>query len=409
MRPDRNRLLQLLDGRTVAVIGNAPLERDYSAEIDSADVVIRFNHFYNFGSGRAGRKVSIVFQTFTTAWMTAADRNIEAVLKQKPEVFVVKKPEQYTPAAHQIYGDSIRINNYTALFKQWDAFTTGGAALCYLANYATKSSFRVFGFPNDERWTHYLETDAKHYKPIAENERRVVDEAIAKLVTFSADDSAKPIPRKVVIPVKRTSLGLPGKNRALLFPLLDKLAPTGLDIEVVGDDSALIASAAANYSVTPFFTRPIGSLQDVTVTLREWRDATGWCGDTAIVQCTSPDLRPEWIVECFDALSSAPITATATELSFKPTAIYRQAEGGVYLQLAPTLGSTSAPRQTLPPCVRVNGAVAAFHSDALDNDSMWNCGALKPIIVDEWLSRDIDTASDLEPATKPDKINASGI
>jgi len=44
----------------VAVVGNAPLETDYSAEIDACDIVIRFNAAPEYGR-HAGLKTSILF------------------------------------------------------------------------------------------------------------------------------------------------------------------------------------------------------------------------------------------------------------------------------------------------------------------------------------------------------------
>jgi hypothetical protein len=39
-----------------------------SKEIDSHDIVIRLNHFYNYDSGLVGKKVDMLFVTPTMAW-----------------------------------------------------------------------------------------------------------------------------------------------------------------------------------------------------------------------------------------------------------------------------------------------------------------------------------------------------
>jgi len=68
-----NRLLQMLNGKRIAIVGNSAVGRNYSNEIDSADVVIRFNHFYNYDSGLVGRRVDIVLQTVAQAWYDAVN------------------------------------------------------------------------------------------------------------------------------------------------------------------------------------------------------------------------------------------------------------------------------------------------------------------------------------------------
>ena len=46
-----NQILQLLWGKKIAIIGNGLVPVDVSKEIDACDVVIRFNHFYNYDTG----------------------------------------------------------------------------------------------------------------------------------------------------------------------------------------------------------------------------------------------------------------------------------------------------------------------------------------------------------------------
>lgn len=46
----------------------------------------------------------------------------------------------------------------------------------------------------------------------------------------------------------------------------------------------------------------------------------------------------------------------------------------------------------------MNGAVFCFHSDALDRKSFYQAGTLRPVIVEERDSLDVDTAEDLAKA-----------
>ena len=124
---------------------------------------------------------------------------------------------------------------------------------------------------------------------------------------------------------------------------------------------------------------------------------SGFCGDVALVQCTSPKLDSEWITEGFKHLSHSPIVATSAMLTFKPTAIYHLVDN-VYVHTASSLPPASVARQRLPPSVRITGAVTCFHTDALDHKSIFDDGVLYPLIVGEEDSLDVDTKEDLSRA-----------
>lgn len=380
----KNRLLQLLDGHSVAIVGNGPVEGDFSQEIDSCDVVVRFNHMYRLDEGKTGKKISIILQTFTSDYMAAWDKHNREVLIQKPEVFLVKQRENCSPWMYSFYGPDVRVNDLIDAFRQWHPFTTGGAALSYLANYANNSTFKIYGFPGGKPWEDYIAGPGHWYKGVAANERKVVEEAKEMLAKKSISRPAKPgvppIPRMIVVPVKRHSSGKPGKNRTLLFPLLEKLAKTPYPVTVCGDDDELLYSAEMSFDNIRAFHSPavnIGNTDDVTNLLRYWRDVTRYCGDIALVQCTSPDIACDWIEDSFKLSASSALVATAKMLDFKPNAIYRADAGGRYAPLT-NLPPASCARQNLPPCCRITGAVEVFHSDALDFPSFWQCAPLKP-------------------------------
>ena len=395
-----NRLLQMLYGKRIAIVGNSMVSRDYSAEIDGADVVIRFNHFYNYDSGLVGKRVDIVLQTVAQAWYDAVNSgkaHIDIVQKQRPAIFLVKRPDHYDTNVHRAYGKGIRVDNGTNWFQPWWKFTTGTCSLCYLAQNLTNAEVHVYGFSNegyDDAWLNYIATDAKHYSNVADEERPVMLNAIAQLQSLKiVEPPLKEVPKAIVVPIKANSQGAPKKNKKLLIPCLEKLTKLNYPIYVVGDDYDLLHQAKKKYKINTVEVPQIGALDDVTKTLRKWQVETGFSGDIALVQCTSPYLKPEWVEKCFEGLALASLTATAVPLEFKPTAIFRE-ENGVYLPNSQALPPASVARQLLPKTVRITGAVECFHTDALAFDSLYQVGVMQPIIVDNAV--DIDTTEQLE-------------
>lgn len=398
-----NRLLQILDGRKIAIVGNGTPVFDHSADIDSAEVVVRFNDFYNMPTGRVGRRVDIVLQTIAKAWFDRFHAgqlaaSLATVREQKPAIFLVKRPDNYRSDAHAVYGKGVRIDNLASLFEPWWRFTTGTAALCYLAQNLKNAEVRCYGFQDEAAWQNYIATDAKHYSEVAAEERNVMLEAIAKLESLTITEPKNGIvPKCIVVPIKANSSGAPMKNRILLRGCLEKLQGLGITVYATGDDTELLHEVKDICVPVPLSA--IGAMDDVTKTLRRWQVETGFCGDVALVQCTSPKLKVEWVAQCFDAMSMAPVAATCVELGFKPTAIFRE-ENGVFLPNSQALPPASVARQMLPRAVRITGAVETFHTDALTRESFFEYGTLEPVIIDESDALDVDTEEQLKEAMK---------
>lgn len=390
-------LLDIFDGRTVAIVGNGTETEDRSAEIDACDVVVRFNHFYNYDSGRVGKRVDVIVQTFTSAWANAKEKHADVIKENGARIFCGKKPQQYNPAdVARFLGPDVCVTDWTSELAPYAKYTTGGAFLAWLSSKPRNAVFKVFGFPRGEAADKYFATDARHYSRVKDEELAMQERAIAILERQTITTPRRAFGPVIVIPVKAHSSGAPGKNDALLEPCVRKLLPLGFEINLVGDAENLMKSVAAidgsiNYFVTP---PPTG---EVTDDLRTWRDHTGYHGDVALVQCTSPDLKPEWVVEVLDARSHAPIAATCVRVDFKVNGMYAE-RNGVWTQLVPHFGPPSVPRQKLPSVIHLSGAVWAFHSDALDNKSFYQAGPLRPVIVDERDSLDVDTPEQLELA-----------
>lgn len=399
----KNRLTQMLEGRRVAIVGNAQEDRDRSAEIDAADVVVRFNDFYNMATGRVGRRVDIVLQTIARPWFDRwrAGRlaaSLDAVRTQRPAVFLVKRPDNYTTDAHKLYGRGVRIDNLARAFEPWWRYTTGTAALCFLADSLVNAEVRCYGFAADcdEAWRKYVSTDAKQYASTADDERVAMLGAIERLERLAITEprsGAFAMPRCVVVPIKAHSEGAPGKNRTLLAPCLSKLRDLDVKVYVTGDDAELMHSVRDCAEAVPL--PAIGAYDDVTKTLRRWQVETGFCGDVALVQCTSPRMQASWVERCFSALEEAPVAATCVELGFKPTAVFRE-ENGVFVPMTEKLPPATVARQLLPRAVRFTGAVTAFHTDALAFNSLFEAGVLEPVMIGGEDALDVDTAEQLK-------------
>lgn len=389
-------LLEIFDGRTVAIVGNGEETEDRSAEIDACDVVVRFNHFYNYDSGRVGKKVDVIIQTFTTPWVKAENKHADVIKAQQPKIFCGKKPEQFHPAevAHFL-GPDICISDWTGEMKPWAKYTTGGAFLCWLASKPRNAKFKVFGFPRGEAADKYFSGDAKRYARVKDEELAAQERAIAIIEMQTVRTPRVEVKAPIVIPVKAHSSGCPGKNEALLPGCIEKLLPLGREIWLVGDAVNLMAEMSNRYGVRTFATPP--PTGEVTDDLRLWRDHTGYHGEVAYVQCTSPGLKAEWVEECLEARKHAPVAATCVKINFKVNGIYAEANG-VWTQLVPDFGPASVPRQKLPAAVHLTGAAYAFHTDALDRKSFYQAGTLRPVIVEERDSLDVDTAEDLAKA-----------
>ena len=202
----------------------------------------------------------------------------------------------------------------------------------------------------------------------------------------------------IVIPVKEHSQGVSHKNRLLIDRCLNEVLKTKYKVIVVGDDNDLLVNVKDKYKglVTTYLLPKIGNYTDITDTLRQWRDETQYKGYIALVQCTSPRLKNVWIEQCFEKIDKAPIVATACELTFKPTALFRLSAGGVYVPYNAAMPAASVARQLLPHTIRITGAVEVFHSKYLDLDSFWKAGYIEPIIIDEEDSLDIDTEKDMK-------------
>lgn len=370
-----NRLLQILSGKTISIVGNHKCNIDYSNEIDSAEIVIRFDDFYNYNFKFVGEKVNIIFQTVEEDFQRHENKFIDVIQKQSPNIFIVNDFDIYASKFLSDIGDKIRIDIIKNI--KYDDCTTSAFVLNYLAQNLKNAKVKCYAF--------------------AKKEHNSILDSINKLESLEITSPATEIPNTIVIPIKKNSLGAPNKNRILIRKCIDKCLRCTLPIYLIGDDEELFDELKTEYNekINTCFISGIKPYDDVTITIRKWASKTNYCGNIVLVQCTSPNLKTEWINECVDKLRFAPLTATSCQCTFKPTALYKE-QYGVYIPYSKYAPSASVARQLLPKAIRINGAVEAFHSDQLKYDSFYDNVILKPIIVPEEDSLDIDTQEQLD-------------
>lgn len=390
--------LDIIDGRRVAIVGNGTPDKDESAEIDSADIVVRLNHFYNYDTGLVGKRVDVIVQTFTSAWMNAKNKHADVIKEQCPRIFCGKKPEQYRPDIVAKFLGNVSVSDMSPDLMTYAQFTTGSALLMWLAEKKRNAEFTIHGFPSGEKCDKYFETDAKHYLPLKEEELKKRDAAIQILKQqkiFKKREEKLPV---IVIPIRKGSTGVPKKNHKLLPVLLGKLEQANIknEVWVVGNDFELqneILPRFPNLNLN-IYTTPDGLDEEVTDVLRVWRDQNEYSGEIILLQCTSPRFKVEWLARIMEARRHAPIAATCVRIKFKVNGIFANANG-CWSQLVQVFGAPSVPRQRLPEAVRLSGACFAFHSDALSRPSFFLAGTLEPVIVEEEEALDIDTIEDM--------------
>lgn len=393
------RLIQILSGHTIAIVGNGNVVEDFSQEIDSHDIVIRFNHFYNYDSNLVGKRVDIILQTFTNAWHNAENKHLDVIKSQKPQIFVVKRPDLYNSKVNKIFDNCVRIDNTGDLFKDNYKYTTGTCALIYLAKNLKNAKVKCYGFQDDNDWERYISTDAKKYAYNKEDERNVMLNSINMLEALKIREQPMEIPKVILIPIKANSQGAPNKNEILIRHCINECLKCKLPLHIVGDDVKLLRDLKKEYNgkIKTLELPTIEPLADVSETIRKWVAETGYCGNLALVQCTSPSLSYTWILDCFKGLEKAPLSATACEIDFKPTALFRK-ENNVFVPYNKAMPPASTARQILPKTIRITGAVEAFHTDCLRHYSFWSVDYIAPVMIDAKYSLDVDTIEDLERA-----------
>lgn len=203
----------------------------------------------------------------------------------------------------------------------------------------------------------------------------------------------------VLIPIKAKSQEVYNKNHLLINNLLSHIITIPYPIHILTDDTSLKTIIKEEYirKVNITVIPKIEKYSDVTNSIKVWQQITNYNGDIALTHCTAPYIQQSWIIDCLDKLKNAPFSATACDINFKATALYKNVDGKyvVYSKDAPF---PSVARQLLPKTIRITGAVVAFNTKVLDKESIYDVDYIEPVMIDEKYSLDVDTIEDLEKA-----------
>lgn len=170
-------------GKRIAVVGNADVDEDMSEEIDSHDIVIRINNFYNYYSGKVGTKVDGLVMGGLTACIDKLDNGQSlgemVVQKFKPRIFLITESSiQKINKIHKRY-DGCRkdmLMNYPLDMR----FTTGTMVLKLLYE-MDDVDVDIYAFDRGSKWNQYLDNYCSIHKDQCEkNEEEELREKLFK-------------------------------------------------------------------------------------------------------------------------------------------------------------------------------------------------------------------------------------
>ena len=156
----------LVNGKSVAIVGNLTPTTNLSNEIDNHDIVIRINNFYNYDSNLVGKKVDMIFMTPTERWknMSPQERHEHIIREQQPIIFAVKhhkRLDYYTRINHLCNCKIYKFDQDMLMNSQ--IYTTGTAALQILSN-CDNFTCDCYCFSFNDDWKSYINNYASHYK-----------------------------------------------------------------------------------------------------------------------------------------------------------------------------------------------------------------------------------------------------
>lgn len=171
-------------GKHVAIVGNGVPEKDFSAEIDSAEVVVRFNNFYNMKSGRVGRKLDFLVITPSSHWhdgLKDGERGESEILRQKPIVCFVRHELRARWRKFIEIFKGLRVFKAAKINGYYQTFTTGGTFLAWCADHLQNVKVSVYGFGDNGGFASYLNKQGQHYISFCEKEKCARDVSIEVL------------------------------------------------------------------------------------------------------------------------------------------------------------------------------------------------------------------------------------
>jgi N-acylneuraminate cytidylyltransferase len=218
-----------------------------------------------------------------------------------------------------------------------------------------------------------------------------------------------------IIPARGGSKSLPRKNVRILrdkpliaYSIFSALDSATIDRVIVSTDDAEIASVARAYGAEVPFVRPAELALDMTPDLPVFEHALGWLAQHEGFQ---PDLvvhlRPTSPVRdardtdgAVRLLAGRPDADSVRGVSLTPVTPFKMYRVGADGCLRPLLADEdpfahNAPRQSLPPCYRGNGAIDVTRRVTITNQHSMTGTKVLPWIL-EGHCVDLDTPEDWE-------------
>lgn len=166
-------------------------------------------------------------------------------------------------------------------------------------------------------------------------------------------------------------------------------------------DSPKIAEVAAKAGACiPYLDINIDGKEDVTSTLRRFSATLGGKeqGQRILLhQCTSPQTSVETLERArslVTTLQPEEILISVCEEPHKATAFFFSSHDEALTAAIPGLPAPTYPRQMLPKLYRYTGAITCLPLSSLSKSSFFNEHILRPLLVPEAESLDIDRESD---------------
>lgn len=164
-RDKRSELEKMIEGKSVAIIGNGEVREDKSEEIDSAEVVIRINNFYNYDSGKVGKRIDGLILTGYSACMETEPSQKEYIQEQKPKLFLLNESinQRIEKLNEKFDGCEIHMLGNQSMET---LYTTGTILLKKISQMSNIKSVKLYGFSEGEEWNAYLDEFAQLHRDV---------------------------------------------------------------------------------------------------------------------------------------------------------------------------------------------------------------------------------------------------
>lgn len=215
-----------------------------------------------------------------------------------------------------------------------------------------------------------------------------------------------------IIPARRDSKGIPGKNWKLLnnVPLVGysievaKQSPSIDEICVSTNSEQVIEIALNRYNVNVPFTRPeelsldTTSSHDVLIHAIEYYESQGAFYDTILLlQPTSPFRKIEFVNDCIELFkkSDCDMVVSVCETPLNPYYnLYNETDGFINRSIP----SNFTRRQDCPKTYLVNGSIYVISVNSLKKQALHEMKKVIKYEMPEEFSLDLDTLNDWEKA-----------